>query len=144
MKPNVLIDFDGVIHKYSKGIHDCSLYDSPVDGVKDFIDSIKDKYRVVIFTARLCPVFDIQPNITNEDIADWMNKHNIYYDEITYKKLPAVAYIDDLGINFSPEAGCGWTYVKESLRHLDRIARKQIGINTWEEFEDRLKEIRGE
>lgn len=142
MKPNVLIDFDGVIHKYSKGIYDCSLYDDPVEGAKEFIDSIKDKYRIVVFTARLCPVEDLHPNITIEDIAKWMNKYNIYYDEITYKKLPAVAYIDDMCIEFSPNLG--WDYVKGNLAILDRIARRQIGINTWEEFEDKLKEIRGE
>lgn len=143
MKPNVLIDFDGVIHKYSKGIHDQTLYDSPVEGAKDFIDSIKDKYRIVVFTARLASFNEGQAcNIAREDIAKWMDEHNIYYDEITCQKLPAVAYIDDMCIEFSPNLG--WDYVKSSLTFLDRIARRQIGINTWEEFEDKLKELRGE
>lgn len=143
MKPNVLIDFDGVIHKYSKGIHDQTLYDGPVDGAKDFIDSIKDKYRIVVFTARLSGFENTKcSSVTTEDIAKWMDKYDIHYDEITCQKLPAVAYIDDMCIEFS--TNLGWDYVKGNLAILDRIARRQIGINTWEEFEDKLKEMRGE
>ena len=48
-----LIDFDGPIHKYSKGYTDGSLYDRPSDGTKEFIDWLKSKgYQIVIFTTR--------------------------------------------------------------------------------------------
>ena len=142
MKPNVLIDFDGVIHKYSKGVYDQTLYDGPVDGAKEFIDSIRDKYRIVIFTARLSTFEGRETcNITTDDIAEWMNKYDIYFDEITCQKLPAVAYVDDMAIGFS--TSLGWDYVRSNLAFLDRISRRQIGINTWDEFEDKLKELRG-
>lgn len=140
MKPNVLIDFDGVIHKYSKGIHDKTLYDGPVEGAKEFIDSIKHKYRIVVFTARLADFNGGRSSMDVNEISNWMNKYDIYFDQITCEKLPAVAYIDDLGISFQHD----WKYVHERLIYLDKVARDQIGINTWDEFEDKLKELRSE
>ena len=48
-----LIDFDGPLHKYSKGYGDGDLYDEPSEGSKEFIDWLKGKgYQVVIFTTR--------------------------------------------------------------------------------------------
>lgn len=142
MKPNLLIDFDGVIHRYSKGVYNQKLYDIPVHGAKEFIDSVKDKYRIVVFTARLTS-FDIMNasnRVSKEDIEEWMNKYNIYYDEVTGQKLPAVAYIDDMGIEFTGN----WNNVKKRLSYLDQVSRWQININTWDEFENKVKQLRGE
>ena len=33
-KNTIAIDFDGVIHKNSKGFHDGTIYDEPIEGVK--------------------------------------------------------------------------------------------------------------
>ena len=32
---NICVDFDGVIHKNSKGFHDGTIYDDPVEGTKE-------------------------------------------------------------------------------------------------------------
>ncbi len=88
----IAIDFDGVIHKYSKAYHDGSIYDTPIEGAGDAIRLFKKKgYKVVCFTAR----DDVQ------GIMDWMKLYNIEVDEITNKKPRAVVYIDDRAIRFT-------------------------------------------
>lgn len=102
----VAIDFDGVIHSYSKGWYDGSVYDKPVDGTEEALLYLLDNYSVFIFTSR-----DVN------QVLEWMNKNfpgisvEIIQDEtfwnkegvigITNKKLPAVAYIDDRAIRFT-------------------------------------------
>lgn len=69
----IAVDFDGVIHKYSKAYHDGSIYDGPVEGARDALRLLKKKgYKVVIFTAR--------PNA--EEIDGWLKTHSIEVDEI--------------------------------------------------------------
>lgn len=92
----VALDFDGVIHKYSKGWHDGTCYDDPMDGAFDFICRLRSRgYNVVIFSAR-----------PKGDIGAWLIKHwpsvppygNI--PEVTNEKPIAVAYVDDRAIRF--------------------------------------------
>ena len=46
------IDFDGVIHKYSKGWQDGSIYDVPMPGVKKALAALNKKFKIVIFSRR--------------------------------------------------------------------------------------------
>ena len=49
----IAIDFDGVIHKYSKGWQDGSIYDEPVEGAFEAIQHyMKNDYAVFIFSTR--------------------------------------------------------------------------------------------
>jgi ribonucleotide monophosphatase NagD (HAD superfamily) len=91
MSKRVCVDFDGVIHKYSKGYQDGSIYDEPMEGAKESLERLsKEGYEVVIFTTR-----------TRGKISDWLEKHEIPYDMVTREKLPAMAYIDDRAIRFT-------------------------------------------
>jgi len=88
----IAVDFDGVIHKYSKAYHDGTIYDPPIEGTADAIRLLKKKgYKVVCFTARE----DVQA------IMDWMKLYNIDVDEVTNIKPRAVVYIDDRAIRFT-------------------------------------------
>ena len=100
-RKNVLIDFDGVIHKYSKGFYDGTIYDPPIEGAKEAIDKLKNKYRIVIFSARLSPTTNKDVEDQKKNMINWLSKYNIYYDQLSYEKIPAVAYIDDLAIHFT-------------------------------------------
>lgn len=52
-KKRLLIDFDGVIHKYSKGWHDGSIYDGAVEGALDKLQMLHDAgFELVIFSTR--------------------------------------------------------------------------------------------
>ena len=89
----IAIDFDGVIHKYSKGWRGLyNVYDPPNDGAIESIKKLKERgYRLVIFSSR--PV---------EPINKWLEKYELesYFDEVTNTKTPARVYIDDKAYHF--------------------------------------------
>jgi len=87
----IAVDFDGVIHKYSKAYHDGTIYDEPIEGARDALRLLKKKgYKVVVSSVR-----DVG------DISDWLHRYKIKVDEVTNYKPKAVAYIDDRGIRFT-------------------------------------------
>ncbi len=54
-KQTIAVDFDGVIHRYSRGWQDGSIYDPPVDGAVEALERLHHRYKVVIFTTRVNP-----------------------------------------------------------------------------------------
>jgi hypothetical protein len=97
------IDFDGVIHRYSKGYEDGSIYDPPMFGAAEGISNLIDAgYKIVIHTSR-----------TGEDnkIREWLRANRIRDDlEITNNKIHALLYVDDKAYRFN-----GWDLL---VRHL--------------------------
>lgn len=97
MKQTLAIDFDGVIHKYSKGWQGGVIYDDPIDGAIESIFQLMERYEVVIFTSR----DDLNA------VSMWLeSKFNFesrgrQAPKITNQKPIAVAYIDDRGIRFT-------------------------------------------
>ncbi len=97
----IAVDFDGVIHQYSKGWNGGRIYDAPVFGVVDAIHKLQVAgFRIVVFT---CRVFDV---IHRERCEAWLWDHDIReldgtHIEVTNIKPPAIAYIDDRGIRFT-------------------------------------------
>jgi hypothetical protein len=104
MTQTVAIDFDGVIHAYSKGWHDGTIYDEPVFGAFAALDDLMKTYAVAIFTTR---------NIYQ--VIEWFANHGYdnttnvwkppFWNEtgrilITNSKPAAIAYIDDRAIRF--------------------------------------------
>ena len=88
--PTLLIDFDGVIHRYSKGWHDGTAYDSPFDGAKEGLEELEGMgYNLVIFSTR-----------DAEQIREWFRKWGFRQYEVTNQKRPAMAIIDDRAIRF--------------------------------------------
>ena len=96
-KRTVCIDFDGVVHKYSKGYYDGTIYDVPTQGVKEALKFLSEHYKLVLFTARIV-VFENGL----EDTIRWLKKYDLYryFSDITATKIPAIAYIDDNAIKF--------------------------------------------
>jgi hydroxymethylpyrimidine pyrophosphatase-like HAD family hydrolase len=88
----IATDFDGVIHRYSKGWQDGLIYDPPMDGAIEKINMLIAKgFKVVVFTAR-------------EDldaVRDWLSVWGFPTLEVTNQKIPAIAYIDDRAIRFT-------------------------------------------
>lgn len=109
------IDFDGVIHRYSKGWADGSIYDPPVDGAIDTIHELQRTFAVFVFTTR-----------DPAQVVPWLTQHGIpaVLDEepgrtfwndtdhvlVTQRKLAALAYIDDRAIRFE-----SWPQARHSL-----------------------------
>lgn len=96
MPNRVLVDFDGVIHRYSKGWQDGSIYDPPIEGAFEALEALMDAgYEIVIFSTRDATQIrlwldDLKwPTISHPQVV------------ITKEKLPAVAQIDDRAIHFT-------------------------------------------
>ncbi len=90
VKRTIALDFDGVLHRYSQGWKDGSIYDDPVYGAVDACRELKRRgYELVVFTAR-----------RNEDIPDWLVRHGFPPMPVTNTKPPALFYIDDRAIRF--------------------------------------------
>lgn len=107
-KPTVLVDFDGVIHTYSRGWHDGTAYDVPMAGARRALaDMDADGYEVVIFSTR-----------NGNDIADWLQRWGFPAYRVTNVKEPAVAQIDDRAIRFAD-----WEQAAAELR--ERYAIRQ-------------------
>ena len=89
----IAIDFDGVIHKYSKGWKGLeNAYDPPNDGAVASLRRLKGMgYRLVIFSSRTVHV-----------IEAWLKKYDLEdcFDEVTNIKIPARVYIDDRAYHF--------------------------------------------
>jgi len=117
----ILIDLDRVVHKYSKGWVDGTMYDEPVEGAKEALETLKKNgYEIVIFTARICP--QNRGNSVEEakkqyyQVVSWLTKWKIPFDRITCHKLNAVAYIDDRAVPFS-----SWS---QALTDLPKVEEK--------------------
>jgi histidinol phosphatase-like enzyme len=109
----IAIDFDGVIHKNSMGFYDGTIYDNPVEGVKEALKCLSRKFQIVIFTCKAKPN---RPLVNGKSgkrlIVEWLRKHDLfkYISDITHEKPRAMFYIDDKGIKFE-----SWKQVMEEI-----------------------------
>lgn len=100
------IDFDGVIHRFSRGYCQPEIYDEPMPGAHDALRRLLREYAVHILSARdarevikWCRARfpDLRFQLIPKSAPDWQTEGVI---GVTNIKLPAVAYIDDRGIRF--------------------------------------------
>tara|TARA_B100000085_G_C18443563_1_gene471816 strand:- start:260 stop:643 length:384 start_codon:yes stop_codon:yes gene_type:complete len=108
----VAIDFDGVIHLYSKNFQGLdNAYDPPTPGTIEALDSLKnDGYRLIIVSSRPVPV-----------IKQWLKKYKMshYFDDVSNTKHPARYYIDDHAVRFPKGQDNAWKKTIELIKKLD-------------------------
>lgn len=88
IKKTICVGFDGVLNEYN-GYEEGNLGE-PLSASKEFIRQLRKKYKVVILTSR-----------PKEQVIDWLNNNGFPSMEVTDRKIPAVAYIDDRAIRFN-------------------------------------------
>jgi hypothetical protein len=101
---NLAIDFDGVIHKNSKGFHDGTVYDEPVEGSFEALQTLSRNYKLIIFSAKARTDRPLINNKTGvELIWEWLEKYNLkqFISDVVSEKPRALYYIDDKAIHFT-------------------------------------------
>jgi hypothetical protein len=89
--PVVCVDLDGVLNTFD-GWRGAEYFHPPRPGAREFLASLKQAgYRVVVLTVRW-----------HEWVLDWLREHHLaeFVDEVTDRKPPAHAYIDDRAVCF--------------------------------------------
>jgi len=109
------IDFDGVIHKYSKGWQNGDIYDVPMEGSKETLAFLVQKgYRIIIFTTRLNHTLNTDFEKQREMLVAWLATHgfvqDVHYHEMTAIKPKAKVYVDDRALRFTD-----WQNVRDTL-----------------------------
>ena len=103
----IAFDFDGVIHKYSRGWLDGSIYDDINIEVLLYMKELLKKYSVVIYSTRnpkqiIERLNKISIGLKYEECKDiFWNKLNVI--GVSNKKPTAILYIDDRGYRYIPE-----------------------------------------
>ncbi|MBG17585.1 MAG: hypothetical protein CMB77_04455 [Euryarchaeota archaeon] len=116
---NLAIDFDGVIHKNSMGFYDGTIYDDPIEGSRNALKILSQKYNVVLFTCKAKPDRGLVNGKTGIELVwAWLKKHDMdqFITKVTAEKPRAVVYIDDKGIRFG-----GWEQCLSNLEGLNII-----------------------
>lgn len=120
-KDIICLDFDGVIHKNSKGFFDGTIYDEPIDNAIESIKYLYDLgFELVIYTCKANPKRPLINGLTGiELIWEWLNRYEVsqYIKDVTYIKPNAVCYIDDKGIKFN-----SW---EQAILDLDKLEIKK-------------------
>lgn len=118
----IAVDFDGVIHRYSRGWKDGSIYDPPVEesiesliklmdmGFSVYVHSTRSPRQIVRWfeNSHRCGNVEFDESVCSMSpywvrrVYPWekfWNKKNVL--GVTRRKLPALLYIDDRGWEFS-------------------------------------------
>jgi len=97
----IAIDFDGVIHAYSRGFQGLdNAYDPPTPKTHMALDILKNRgYRLIIVSSRPVPT-----------IKEWLEKYGMshYFDDVSNTKHPARYYIDDHAVRFEKGGEDSW------------------------------------
>lgn len=104
----IAVDFDGVIHRYSKGWQDGTIYDDPMLGAISGLNELMRRDAVFIHTSRDPMTVALWLTEKLGVTATWepegARPHEFWNDRgrvlVTNRKLPATVYIDDRGLRF--------------------------------------------
>lgn len=104
----VCLDFDGTLHRYSRGWADGTIYDPPIPGTAAALADMQARgWTPVICSSRTPP----------EQISAWLADQGLPDLAVTNVKPPAVAYVDDRAVAFEGD----WP---AAVAAVDRLIRR--------------------
>lgn len=121
-KINLGIDFDGVIHKCSKGYYDGTIYDDPIDGSFEALQRLAKDYTIIVNTCKAKPDRGLVNGKTGTQLVwEWLEKHDMarFVSKVTSEKPRARVYIDDKGVRFT-----SWPDALDSMESLGVIVKE--------------------
>lgn len=117
----IAVDFDGVIHWYSRGWLDGTIYDPPVPGVREALAGLRAAgHHIMIFSTRASArvIKGVGQKSQLPEMVEWLALHEIPYDSIWPGEKPFYeVLIDDRALRFG-EADGGWGQTMAALRGL--------------------------
>lgn len=114
----IAVDFDGVLHGYSKKWQDGTIYDEPVPGAKQAMESLMEQgFRIVIYSTRCHEriVAGKHQPAQYEEMEQWLEKHRIPFHKIhTAPEKPLCClFIDDNAYRFRGDWEIALNEIKE-------------------------------
>lgn len=117
-KPTLSLDFDGVIHAYSRGWQDGEIYDSPVPGFFEWARRARERFRLVVFSSRcvnpsqaLLVKYWLEARLQEWKTANFVGAEQPpFVDdfEVWVTKPPAFLSIDDRALQFRGDWSAWW------------------------------------
>ena len=106
-KPILCLDFDGVIHRYSKGWQDGEIYDPLTDGFIAWAYVARNYFKLVVYSSRSKKLDGVRSMTAY--LSGQLDAANQPYDdpvtvddfEFAHEKPPAFLTIDDRGLTFT-------------------------------------------
>jgi hypothetical protein len=103
-RETIAVDFDGVIHAYSKGWHDGTIYDVPIAGAREAMAKLSALFYILIYSTRNYDrVIDGEQQENQvAEMEAWLEKYHIPYDEIHTQSGKPVCklFVDDNAYRF--------------------------------------------
>lgn len=107
-KPILALDFDGVMHRYSQGWQDGTIYDVATPGLFNFLDRAVEDFHVVVYSSRSGSRQGISAMVEwlTDRQKEWMAmggklKSKALPIEFCDEKPPAWLTLDDRALTFS-------------------------------------------
>jgi hypothetical protein len=110
-KLRVCVDLDGVLASYD-GWHGHDQIGPPIDGAREFAESIEQFAEIIIFTSRCSTdasdrdaVGRLSPGQSRIHVIDWLERNKIPFSDvyIGQGKPMADAFVDDRGVSCRPQ-----------------------------------------
>lgn len=109
-KKTVCVALDGVLADYSKGWQGIEHIGDPIPGAKEFLESLSEFCRVIIYTTRCSHDVNNKDNKTAFQLVQivrrWLNDNKLKFDDVwTGQGKPLCsAFIDDRAIACTPQS----------------------------------------
>jgi hypothetical protein len=97
-RPLILLDFNGTVHRYSRGWQDGVYYDPPTEGFKEWAVEATKEFRIALWPARAKSHGDIQR------VRKWLLRHGLGglpFDVVTAAPIGPRLKIDDRALTFT-------------------------------------------